>query len=90
MCKGEMPKGRVMFPASARKPQKWGGQVPSLRLDQHVIGRCQQKRRVRQYWAPTIDEQQINPTFIFNSAWEAQSSVIRQHASNDSLSKELK
>jgi hypothetical protein len=44
---------------------------------------------MRQYWAPTIGERQLNPTFIFNSAWEAQRGDVRKQESQDSLQEEL-
>jgi hypothetical protein len=48
------------------------------------------KRRMRQYWAPTIGERQLNPTFIFNSAWEVQIGDVRKQESNDSLQRIMK
>jgi hypothetical protein len=54
------------------------------------IGRRRKKRRMRQYWAPTVGERQLNPTFIFNSAWEAQTGDVRKQESNDSLQRKLK
>jgi hypothetical protein len=53
------------------------------------IGRRRKKRRMRQYWAPTVRERQLNPTFIFNSALEAQRHGVRKQESEDSLQEEL-
>jgi len=48
------------------------------------------KRRMRQYWAQALGERQLNQTFIFNSAWEAQRGDVRKQESEDSLQEELK
>jgi hypothetical protein len=54
------------------------------------IGRRSEKRRMRQYWAQALGERQLNQTFIFNSAWEAQRGDVRKQESEDSLQEELK
>jgi hypothetical protein len=59
-------------------------------FDRRGIGRRSQKRRMRQYWAQALGERQLNQTFIFNSAWEAQRGDVRKQESEDSLQEELK
>jgi hypothetical protein len=48
------------------------------------------KTGMRQYWAQALGERQLNQTFIFNSAWEAQRGDVRKQESEDSLQEELK
>ena len=36
------------------------------------------RRRMRHDWAPAPGERQLNPAFIFNSAWEAQRDDVRE------------
>jgi hypothetical protein len=77
-----------MFPADISQLAEMGRRG-FMRL-RSARDRGPQKRRMRQYWAPTLNERSLNPTFIFNSAWGAQRDHVRKQESNDSLQRKLK
>jgi hypothetical protein len=86
---GEMPSGRMMFPLANPQLAEMGSRELTSVFDPQGIGHRRQKRRMPHDWAPALGERQLNQTFIFNSAWEAQRGDVRKQESEDSLQEEL-
>jgi hypothetical protein len=80
----------MMFPLANPQLAEMGSRELTSVFDRRWIGHRRQKRRMKHGCAPALGERQLNQTFIFNSAWEAQRGDVRKQESEDSLQEELK